>query len=205
MEVKTESGGSFDAAGRGSTALGIVGTVLGGLATAGSGLLGMTNMSNNGNLGNCNNRYVCQEAFKYAQMYDNAVSDLERVRAERYTDQAVIAQGEKDGAYHEKMAKDLLDIGVGVARMSERVQADREKVELREQIMNLKIQSLEEKLTGALALEAERRACGDQNLFGYVNATFVPGKLVMPNSHVCPGWGAVTVTPSTAPETTPAA
>lgn len=37
MEVKTESGGSFNAAGNGTTALGIIGTVLGGLATAMSG------------------------------------------------------------------------------------------------------------------------------------------------------------------------
>ena len=38
----------------------------------------------------------------------------------------------------------------------------------------------------ALALESERRAAGDQNLMCYVNATFVPGKLVMPKSSICP-------------------
>ena len=38
----------------------------------------------------------------------------------------------------------------------------------------------------AIALESERRVNGDQNLMCYVNATFVPGKLVMPKTSVCP-------------------
>lgn len=41
-------------------------------------------------------------------------------------------------------------------------------------------------LKGAIKLESERRAAGDQNLYNYVNATFVPGKLVMPLSSLCP-------------------
>lgn len=184
MEVKTENGGSFDAVGRGTQALGVIGTVLGGLATAGSGLLGMANIGSDSTKGH--GKYVCQEEFKYAQMYDAVQTELEKERSERYTDKAVIAQGEKDNAYHEKIGKDLLDIGVGVARMSEKVQADRDKADLREQILNLKIQALEDKLTGAIALESERRINGDQGLYGFVNATFVPGKLVMPGTSICP-------------------
>ena len=89
--------------------------------------------------------------------------------------------------------------------MSERIQADRDKLDLREEIMSLKISSLEEKLTGAIALEAERRTAGDQNLYGYVNATFVPGKLIMPATSICPScmpeynsWTAPTTSTTTA-------
>lgn len=41
-------------------------------------------------------------------------------------------------------------------------------------------------LRGAVALESERRECGDKNLFNYVNATFVPGKMIMPADSICP-------------------
>lgn len=51
---------------------------------------------------------------------------------------------------------------------------------------DLRIQALRDETAAAIKLEAERRECGDQNLYSYVNATFVPGKLVMPLSSICP-------------------
>lgn len=41
-------------------------------------------------------------------------------------------------------------------------------------------------LRGAIKLESERREAGDRNLYNYVNATFVPGKLVLDPSNICP-------------------
>lgn len=61
----------------------------------------------------------------------------------------------------------------------------------------------------AIALESERRVAGDQNLMCYVQATYVPGKLVMPREAICPevmreynSWVAPTAT-ATAPATQP--
>lgn len=68
------------------------------------------------------------------------------------------------------------------------------------------INGAKRELEGGIALEAERRCCGDKNLFEYVNGTFVPGKLVMPSSSVCPqpmpqynSWTAPTTTTTTTP------
>ena len=65
-------------------------------------------------------------------------------------------------------------------------------------ISNALADSMKERFANVYgAIEAERRAGGDQNLFSYVNATFVPGKLVMPKDSICPScmpefnsWGA---------------
>lgn len=182
MEVKTEDGGLFDAAGNGTKGIAIAGLATGITALVGGGLLSGFNMMN----GHCGCNVVTEKEMAAYQAYDSLMSDLSKEKAERYTDQAVIAQGEKDAAADKELYKNLIDIGVGVAKMNEQINADREKAVLREQIINLKIDALDNKLSGAIALEAERRTSGDQNLFGYVNATFVPGKLYMPNTSVTP-------------------
>ena len=65
---------------------------------------------------------------------------------------------------------------------------NREAVDNRVRLAQLgcEIDKVKTNLEGAIALEAERRASGDQNLYCYVNATFVPGKLVMPLGSLCP-------------------
>lgn len=66
--------------------------------------------------------------------------------------------------------------------------------------------NVEEKCSGAIHLESERRINGDQGLYGYVNATFVPGQLYMPSTRVTPlpmnrynTWSAPTTETATAP------
>lgn len=49
MEVKTENGGTFDAAGKGTTGLSIAGLVTGATALVGGGLLNMLGFANNNN------------------------------------------------------------------------------------------------------------------------------------------------------------
>lgn len=203
MEVKTEDGGLFDAAGNGTKGMAIAGLVTGAAALLGGGLLGGFNMMNNQQKEG--DEFVTQKQINALQAYDTIQAELEKEKAERYTDQAVIAQAEKESASDAKLAKDMLDIGVGVATMSANIQADREKATLREQILNMKIEALDNKLTGAIALEAERRSAGDQNLFGYVNATFVPGKLYLASTSVTPtpmpefnSWTSPTTTTTTA-------
>lgn len=63
---------------------------------------------------------------------------------------------------------------------------------------DLRIQALRDETAAAIKLEAERRECGDQNLYSYVNATFVPGKLVMPLSSICPPAQPATTTTTAA-------
>lgn len=69
------------------------------------------------------------------------------------------------------------------------------------------IECSKHELRDAIALESERREAGDQNLYQYVNATFVPGKLIMPRSSICPEvmrqYNSFTVPTGTAPDTQP--
>ena len=200
MEVKTESGGSFEAAGNGTKGLAIAGLVSGAAALVGEGLLGGFNLLGNRNSNN-GDEYVNQKQLNALQAYDSIFSELQKEKSERYTDQAVLTQAEKDFAANTELYKNLIDIGVGVTRIDEQVKADREKDTLREQILDLRMKAIEDKLAGAIALESERRINGDQNLFGYVNGTFVPGKLVMSADSVFPApmpqynsWTAPTAT-----------
>jgi hypothetical protein len=45
---------------------------------------------------------------------------------------------------------------------------------------------LKQQFKEALALEAERRECGDKELFGYVNCNFAKNKKVIPAEDICP-------------------
>lgn len=85
-------------------------------------------------------------------------------------------------------------------------------LELKEQLLNQKIEGLQNSICSSVAIEAERRMNGDQNVFNYTNATFVPGRLVMPLNSICPpamprynSWEAPTNTATTTTTTTPTA
>jgi hypothetical protein len=207
MLVKTESGDTFNAAGAGTKGIAIAGLATGAASLLGGGLL-------NGLIGgspmprNCGNgcshghdRYVTQKEMEYAQAFDALSTQLEREKAERYTDSAVIAQANKEAANMKELYTAFVDTGIGITKIDEQVKCLNEKLILKDQILNMKIQSVEDKLTSAIALESERRVAGDQNLYCYVNATFVPGKLVMPKDSICPSvmpefnsWTAPTTT-----------
>lgn len=208
MLVKADDGSTFDAAGKGTTGISIAGLVTG--ATA---LLGNSGLLNNllGGAPNCGCRsavghdhYVTQKEMSYAQAYNSLEAKLEKVMAERYTDAAVIAQSEKDSANQKEFYKAFIDTGVGITKLDEQFKCLNEKLELKDKILDMKISNVEDKLAAAIKLESERRVAGDQNLYCYVNATFVPGKLVMPKDSICPAvmpeynsWTAPTTTTAT--------
>jgi len=66
-----------------------------------------------------------------------------------------------------------------------------------------KLEALRDETRAAIALESERRSSGDEKLYCYVNGTFVPGKLVMPLTSICPPAQPATSTTTTT-TTTPA-
>lgn len=77
--------------------------------------------------------------------------------------------------------------------------------EINREICDMRVR--EQNTAAAIALESERRLAGDQNLMCYVNATFVPGKLVMPKDAICPAvmpqYNSWTAPTGTAPDTQP--
>lgn len=197
MRVKAEDGSTFEAAGRGTTGLSIAGLATGGTALLqNSGLLG--NLLNGGC--GCNNgmvagrncggvghdHYVTQKEMGYAQALNALEARYEKVLSERYTDAAVIAQAEKDAANQKEFYKAFIDTGIGITKLDEQFKCLNEKLALKDQILDMKIDNVRNELAAAIKLESERRSTGDQNLFCYVNGTFVPGKLVMPKDSICP-------------------
>ena len=68
---------------------------------------------------------------------------------------------------------------------------------------NNSISALRNETAQNIALEAERRQCGDTSILEYVNGHFVPGNLVMPLSSICPA--AKPLCDSSTTPTTPAA
>lgn len=162
---------------------GVAGTGLG-LGIAGTAL-GILNGSNNGNGllgglfgGNCNNTNTLAGLGAVAEL-GKKEAEIAKLKAEKYADgvgvntfKEVLGMFEKKDERYSKLFEDL----------------NKEAVDNRVRLAQLgcEIDKVKTNLEGAIALEAERRASGDQNLYCYVNATFVPGKLVMPLGSLCP-------------------
>lgn len=171
---------------------GVAGSALGlGIAGTALGLM-------NGN--NCGNGLL-GGLFGGNSCYDQKVSALEaelaKVTAERYSDQVARAtqketfnefrkEDEKLAAVLAKVTDGFLQVGNAVSRLDKEVECIKTTMAKDQEINDLKLKAVEERLSGAIAVESERRVAGDNNLYCYVNATFVPGKLVMPIGSVCP-------------------
>lgn len=171
---------------------GVAGTALG-LGIAGT--VGLVNQLGNGGLlgglfgGGCGNQ-------TQALMSENA-----QLKAEKYTDSKIAevymaGRNEKDAAVDRLLDKYIEPISKEIADMR-----------VREAVTSSRLECLGKEFQAAIALESERRVAGDNNLMCYVNATFVPGKLIMPSSSICPApmpqynsWTAptTTTTPTTA-------
>lgn len=158
---------------------GIAGTALGLMnGNCGNGLLG-------GLFGNNCNKVSTLEA------------ELAQCKSERYADQVTLAtqketfnefrkEDEKLAAVLAKVTDGFLQVGNAVSRLDKEVECIKTTMAKDQEINDLKLKAVEERLSGAIAVESERRVAGDNNLYCYVNATFVPGKLVMPLGSVCP-------------------
>lgn len=193
MFVKTESGGTFDAAGNGTKGISIAGLATSITALLGGGLLNMLTGGGNKGPSNCHShgdhgydRYVTQKESQYMQEIDALESSIAQLKAERYTDYAVINQAQKEFENQKTFYDAFIQMGNGLTKLDQQFNCLNEKLALKEQMTQMQFDCLKKEFGGAIALEAERRCCGDQNLYGYTNATFVPGKLIMPADSICP-------------------
>lgn len=156
-------------AGKGTTALGIIGTTLGGLAVAGNGLLGnLTGMHANAASANC-----CSENHlvdRYEASQQARISELEtevKLRdANIYTDQKILATYQ----YIDGQLKDVRE-----ELCMQRVHNQRTEDSFA--LARADLAAVKAELSGQIAMEAERRCCGDNSIVTYANATFYP-KLV---------------------------
>lgn len=173
-------------AGKGTTALGIIGTSLGGLAVANQGVLG--NLLGNilgGNQGNgdaaaalamgmaaasmnqggheCRGHHV----DRYDLEKDLQISELKSQIALR---DANIFSDQKDLALYKEINGRLTAIEGEQARQAVRNQRTEDSFVL----ANRDLAAVKSELEGKIKLEAERRCCADNAIVGYVNSTFYP-------------------------------
>ncbi len=176
----------FASNGKANAALttGIIGTGLGVLnGNNGNGLL-------SGLFGDRNTKYITQETFDWAEKYNQSQTENAFLRSENFTRQAATKAFEDSVTYasglNDKANSNFKEL-YGIV-----IQQGQEILQLKGDIKTMAVANdkehiiLTQEFRGGLALEAERRECGDKNLYSYVNGTFVPGKLVMPLSSICP-------------------
>lgn len=174
MEVKTESGGSFNAAGNGTTALGIIGTVLGGLATAMSGGNGLLNMNGNAGKGcpnaNDSNTFVTKAELQMTQELASKDSQIALLKSEQNTE---------------------IKIADVFERLITRINSDQKE----QSAWNTQQSVNNATMSAAIASNAT-------SIAALQNSCSQITKLVVPNTSICPGWGNVTITPATTTTTT---
>lgn len=148
-------------AGRGTTALGIIGTTLGGLAVAGgtllNGMAGRTAAAHGCAAEGCSenhlvNRYEAAQAARIAQLE----TEVKLRDANTYTDQKSLEMYQYIDGRLRGIEQQLCDQAVINQRTADSfalAQAD---------------------LQGKIDMEAERRCCADNAIVNYANATFYP-------------------------------
>lgn len=154
-------------AGKGTTALGIIGTALGGVATLGGGLLGNMGMGMNGarlyehapSDDHFVNRYEAAQAARIAELE----TDVKLRDANTYTDKKMLE-------LYENLAGRINDTNGKLAEQAVINQKTADSFAL----AHSDLMAVKSELKHDIQIEAERRGCADNCIVNYVNATFYP-------------------------------
>ena len=161
-----------------------------------------------GRAGSFEDAYVTQVEMNYAQEINKKDSTISKLLSEKYTDNHILeayretinlfkAEDEKISSVVKDVTASFIETGKELAVLNTKVQCLEERMVSMNASTNERLgyeikgvyrdmHSSKKELEGAIALESERRCCGDKTLYEYVNGNFVPGKLVMPATSVCP-------------------
>ncbi len=179
-------------------ATGIIGTSLAGLLWAnggfgGNGLLGGLF----GNRGNWNNGQVGYGP-QYSQSFEGKIGQLEAeiayLQAENYADKI---GNEVYRTLDNKITANLEKLYGFVIDLDKRTALNAQGLMYENQITNNKIDCCCDKMHIKFDYENRLRDLADANIINYVNGTFVPGKLIMPLSSICPPAAPATTTTTT--------
>lgn len=162
---------------------GIIGTSLAGLLTLGG-------MGGIGGLFGRPQGYVQTPEAKIGQLE----SEIAFLRSENYADKV---SNEVYKALDAKISANLEKLYGFVIDLDKRTALNAQSLAYENQITNNKIECCEDKVNVKFFYENKLRDLADANIISYVNANFVPGKLVMPITSICPEPAQAT-TPTTA-------
>ena len=153
-------------AGKGTTALGIIGTVLGSLGVAGNNGMGANLLGN----GNCS----CSENMpvnRYELGQETTISKLESenalLKANTYGDQKLLE-------VYKYVDGELKDIRSTMCANDKALAVSNAKIEGTFAVLGEQIKAQRNEFLTALKREADERCCGDNSIVTYANATFYP-------------------------------
>lgn len=157
---------------RGTTALGIIGTSLGGLAVAGGPILAA--MNNRG--GRC--AAPAQQVVVNECSENHTVNRYEAAQAARIAELETEVKLRDANAYTDQKLLEMYQYTDGRLRAIEADNAAQKVVNQRTQdsfaLAQADLAAVKAELKGDIKLEAERRCCADNSIVTYTNATFYP-------------------------------
>ena len=162
---------------------GIIGTSLAGLLTLGG-------MGGIGNIFGRPSGYVQTPEGKIGQLE----SEIAFLRSENYADKV---GNEVYKALDAKISANLEKLYGFVIDLDKRTALNAQSLAYENQITNNKIECCEDKVNVKFFYENKLRDLADANIVSYVNAHFVPGKLVMPITSICPEPAVATTSTTT--------
>ena len=153
------SGGDY-VTGKGTTALGVIGTTLGGLSILGNSLLGgMTAKNTACSDDHCVNRYEAAQAARIAQLEtDVKFRDAELYSNNKYVEVYTVLNNEI-----QRLKQQLCDQAVTNQKTADSFA-----------LAAADLAAVKSELKKDIAIEAEKRCCGDNSIVNYLNATFYP-------------------------------
>ena len=168
MQIKTSDGCTSNVASQG---LGVWGAVGGGLGT-------LALLTQNGGFGN-----IFGGGNNDTRTISALESKIAKLESERYTDGIGIELYKEiikeSNASDNKIQSNFIELSKAVADLDKRVAVERQQTVDNFAFLNNRIDNCK------------------QEVMCYVNATFVPGKLVMPLDSICPPAQPATTTPTT--------
>lgn len=160
-------------AGRGTTALSIIGTVLGGVAVAGGSLLGAANAGQNGNGarngnqpvndGGSENHLINRYEVELQAQVAELRTEVKLRDANTYTDQKSLEMYQ----YIDSRLRNV-ENQIGEQAVVNQKTADSFALAAAD------LAATKAELKGDIKLESERRCCADNSILNYSNATFYP-------------------------------
>ena len=134
----------------------------------------------------------------YVQTPEGKIGQLESeiafLRSENYADKV---SNEVYKALDAKISANLEKLYSFVIDLDKRTALNAQSLAYENRITDSKIDCCEDKINTKFFYENRLRDLADANIIQYVNATFVPGKLVMPIGSICPAPAVATTQPTT--------
>ena len=177
-------------------ATGIIGTALSGLLWANGGNGGLGGILGGFNRG-WNNGGYGQFGFGpcYSQSFEGKISELQGeiayLRGENYADKVA---NEVYRALDNKIGNNLEKLYNFVIDLDKRTALNAQGLMYENQLTNAKIDCCCDKTNMRIDFNKQLSELADASIISYVNSNFVPGKLVMPITSICPQPAAATTT-----------